>query len=79
MLDRVCKRHGLPEIEFDNVDLMAIYGEYNGEKSGRGGYTWHKLTAAYQDIVGKPLEGAHDAMADVQAMIEIVEDLQRPF
>ena len=40
--------------------------------SPRGkGFKWPKLEEAYQHFFGKKLEGAHDAMVDVDACIEI--------
>lgn len=32
----------------------------------------HKLTALYQDLVGWPLDGAHDAVADATATLELL-------
>lgn len=76
MLDRVCKQHDLPEIEFDNVNLMTIYAEYHGEPGKRGGHKWQTLSDAYFQMTKRKLENAHDAMADVQAMVDIVYELQ---
>ncbi len=77
VLDQVCKRHNLPLIEFDNVDLMTIYGEYDGTPSARGGYKKHKLVDAYSAVVGNTLNNAHDALIDTQAMVEIVKVLTK--
>jgi len=44
------------------------------EKMKRAGFNKHKsanLGEAYQHFTGKPLEGAHSAMVDVQACIEV--------
>lgn len=38
---------------------------------GKGGYKWPKLTEAYQILLGKDLNDAHDAMADIRATKEI--------
>lgn len=40
-----------------------------------GGYKWPTLGEAYQHFTGKPLEGAHDAMADVRATMDIYKAL----
>lgn len=42
----------------------------------RGGYKWPKLEECYGMWFGKSLEGAHDAMVDVRATIEVYKYLQ---
>lgn len=39
--------------------------------SPRGGYKWPKLAEAYKIMLGKDLVGAHDAMNDVRAAMEL--------
>jgi DNA polymerase III subunit epsilon len=39
--------------------------------SGKRGYKWPKLEEAYRIICGKEIEGAHRAMADVEATKEL--------
>lgn len=47
--------------------ICAIPNPYDwGDK-----YKWPKLEEAYKFAFNEPLEGAHDAMADVRAMIRI--------
>ena len=75
VLNQVCERHNLPLIEFENINLMDVYGEYKGEVSGRGGYKKHKLIDAYADVCNNTLDNAHNAMADTKAMVEIVKRL----
>lgn len=81
MLNQVCAQHGLSMIVFKHVDLMSLYSEYDGTIAKRGGYKFHKLADAYQTMTKRSLDGAHNAMADVQAMIEIVSAItdQLPF
>lgn len=76
VLNQVCERHGLDTFDFINIDLMKIYGEWDGALSGRGGYKFHKLIDAYENLTGKVLANAHDAMSDTKAMVEIVEALK---
>lgn len=41
------------------------------DPKGKKKYKWPKLSEAYEIITGNALEGAHDAMVDVDALIEI--------
>lgn len=75
VLNQVCERHNLPLIECSNVNLMDVYGEYDGTPSSRGGYKKHKLIDAYASVCNSTLDNAHDALADTKAMIAIVSKL----
>ena len=44
------------------------------EKFGKK-YKWPKLSEAYQHFFNEPLEGAHDALADVRACIRVYKHL----
>lgn len=43
---------------------------------GPNEYKWPKLSEAYEILIGKPLEGAHDAMVDVRATAAIFRFLK---
>lgn len=40
-------------------------------QSARGGYKWPKLIEAHQHFLGEGFDGAHDALADVQACARV--------
>lgn len=42
----------------------------------RGGYKWPKLQEVYTFLFGKPFEGAHDAMADIRACMQVYFELK---
>lgn len=42
----------------ESTDICKIRGPH--------GFKWPKLTEAFQHLTGKPMEGAHDALADVR-------------
>ncbi len=48
------------------VDVAKL-AKASGRYIGKRGPKFPKLTELYQDVAGKKLEGAHDALADIQA------------
>jgi DNA polymerase III epsilon subunit-like protein len=74
ILNQVCERHSLPAIQPSrHINLMTIYAEYHGEEGFvPGDYKWQTLEKAIEQVKGKPLVGAHDALVDALAMREIV-------
>jgi inhibitor of KinA sporulation pathway (predicted exonuclease) len=73
-LSQVCARHELEAITPSrHINLMEIYAEYHGEAGFRADeYKWQSLEAAYQQMTGNALAGAHNALNDAQAMREII-------
>lgn len=74
MLNQVCKMHHLdPIVPSRQINLMALIAKYIGEPGFKPGeYKWQKLEDACKTITGKELEDAHDALADTQALRDIV-------
>lgn len=59
------------------LDMMLI-AQKHMEMKGKKGMKFPKLTEAYQSIVGKELEGAHDATADVRAVADVMRRIGQP-
>ena len=56
------------------IDVMRLVEARLNGQGKQGSKRW-KLTDAYREIIGKEMEGAHDAMADVRATYEIYMEL----
>lgn len=74
-LKRDIDRHSLELFDFEMINMMEVYAEYVGESKRGGGFKWHKLADAYQQVTGKTLENAHSALADTEALYEITNEL----
>ena len=70
MLNQVCAMHNLdPITPAFHINLMEEIVKYIGEPGFKAGqFKWQKLEVAYEKIIGKPLEGAHNAAVDAQAL-----------
>lgn len=64
--NRIAVRAGF--LPLRSLDLMKTCRRLKKELS----WTSAKLTESYQQLVGKPLEKAHDAMADVIATLDLI-------
>ncbi|MNQ48888.1 DNA polymerase III subunit epsilon [compost metagenome] len=64
--NRIAGRVGLQPLR--SVDLYKAAAKFKKEQG------WEKanLGYSYQKLVGKPLEGAHDAFADIQATLDMI-------
>lgn len=60
------------------TDVMMLANEYMNMQGKRGAKN-PKLTEIYEDLFGKTLDGAHDAMVDVQATIDVLLELEQPY
>jgi DNA polymerase-3 subunit epsilon len=54
----------------EEIDVMKL-AEREMEIQGKRGMKRPKLSEAYQFFVGMPLSGAHDALADIRATVEV--------
>lgn len=55
---------------FDHIDVMRLVKSHYPTMKN------HKLVTAYQTLIGKPAEGAHDAVFDCLMTVEILKFLQ---
>jgi DNA polymerase III subunit epsilon len=53
----------------DATVILKLPGPY--------GYKWPKLSEAYQFLFNRELSGAHDALVDIQATIEVFFEIKR--
>lgn len=51
----------------NTVDLCQL--PFNGRGFGKQKYKWPKLTELHQELYGHSFEGAHDALADTEALV----------
>lgn len=65
----IARRVGLPAEGLAEVDLMVAANRL----MSRGHLTRARLVDAYQQLVGKEPENAHDAMADVTMTLELIQ------
>ncbi len=59
------------------LDMLPECGRHLGTKPGSRNGRW-KLVEAYEKIVGKPLEDAHNALVDCRAVVEIMRSICDP-
>lgn len=57
-----------------HVDV-AVLAKASGRYMGKRGPKFPKLVELYQDVAGKKLEGAHDALADIRATVHVARVL----
>lgn len=56
------------------LDVMKLVSKHLGQVPGKNHDRW-KLGNAYEKILGKPLEGAHDALDDIRATVAIWKEI----
>jgi len=57
--------------QFERIDVMLLMKDVMQMPGNYGDWKFPKLTEAYEFLFGKPLKGAHGAMADALATIKI--------
>ncbi len=74
------KRYGL-EYNFpwppQHVDVMKMAADRLEALAGKRGNKMPTLTEAFEALVGEPMQGAHDAMADIRATVNLYNILTR--
>jgi len=77
---RIMLKRYMPDLIPDNVwkDKSAYYCTLMNAKKIMGGKSGHTLTEAYLHFTGKTLVGAHDAMVDSRACMEIYFAINQP-
>ncbi len=70
---RIALKRFQPELIPDSEwkDRGRYYCTYMNAKKIMGGSDGHTLAEVYEHFTGKPMEGAHQAMADARACLEI--------
>lgn len=69
--NRIAQRVGWkPLLSFDLYKAAKMFKATHGWESA-------KLSAVYERLVGKPLESAHDAFADIVATLELIQPAMR--
>lgn len=70
---RIALMRYMPDLISDEVwkDKSLYYCTYMNAKKVMGGKSGHKLEEAYLHFTGNKLEGAHNAMADSRACMEV--------
>lgn len=58
-------------VSVPHFDLMKPMTSICKIPGKRGGYKWPKLEEAFKFVTGKELEGAHDALVDIEATLEV--------
>lgn len=59
------------------VDVQDLARNHLPHKESKKGVAPYKLSEAYEMVLGKPMEDAHDAMADIRQTIELYLELIR--
>lgn len=54
---------------------VAVLAKASGRYMGKRGPKFPKLVELYQDVAGKKLEGAHDALVDIRATVHVARAL----
>jgi DNA polymerase III epsilon subunit-like protein len=74
-IEREMEQHGIVPPDTKWFCTMRESSELVGIKHGNGGYKWPKLSEAFNHFTGKPLENAHDALADTRACREVFKGI----
>lgn len=71
MTDIECSRNGRGKFKFVSFCTMHAMTQHCKLPGSYGDYKWPKLQEAYQHCYGCSFEGAHDAMADLEACAKV--------